>query len=84
MGYTSTSLDPAIAAKFSASESEQAAPNGKVPVLFKIEFHGSKGLFEMTEGYSQYSYEQEILVQDGLQYLVTDNRLIRDTTASDC
>ena len=33
----------------------------------------------MSEGYSHYADEDEILVQDGLEYLVTDNLLVDDT-----
>lgn len=82
MGYTSTSQDRAVAIRFATKESEEAASNGKVPVLFEIQFHGSKGLFLMTEGYSHYAQEQEILVQDGLQYLVTENTLVRDSVSN--
>ena len=41
-------------------------------VVFKIVFSGDRGLFKLTEGYSAYSEEGEVLVQDGLRYLVTD------------
>ena len=81
MGYTSTSQHPGIALNFAFTEREQAAARGKVPVLYKIHFRGSKGLFKMTEGYSHYAEEQEILVQDGLQYLVTDNKLVHDSAS---
>ena len=32
----------------------------------------------MTEGYSHYSEEDEILVQDGFKYRVTENQLVED------
>ena len=45
----------------------------KVPVVFKIEFKGSSGIFELTQGYSAFPGEQEVLVQDGFNYSVTAN-----------
>ena len=41
-------------------------------MVYQIDFHGSKGLFEMSEGYSSYAGEEEVLIQDGLQYSITD------------
>ena len=42
----------------------------KLPVVLEIEFHGSKGLFEMSADYTSYPGEDEVLIQDGLQYNV--------------
>ena len=44
--------------------------NDKLPVIFKIAFKGQQGLFELTAEYTAYPTEDEILVQDGLQYLI--------------
>lgn len=41
-----------------------------IPVLFKIDFHGSTGLFSMSSDYTAFPHEREVLVQDGLQYKV--------------
>ena len=40
-------------------------------VVYKINFYETKGLFEMTEGYSSYPLESEVLLQDGLEYTIT-------------
>lgn len=45
----------------------------QVAVIFKINFIGEKGLFFLSQEYSAYPDEGEILVQDGLQYLVKTN-----------
>ena len=42
-------------------------------MVFKILFKGNSGIFELTPGYSAYPCEQEVLVQDGLTYLITAN-----------
>ena len=45
-----------------------------MPVVLKITFDGDVGLFNMSGGYSAFSQEDEILIQDGLKYLITDNK----------
>jgi len=45
----------------------------QVPVVFQIDFRGSEGLFEMTKGYTAFPEEDEVLIQDGLQYQVISN-----------
>ena len=44
-----------------------------IPVIFIIHFDCSSGLFEMTEEYTAYPGEDEVLVQDGLEYLIKSN-----------
>lgn len=44
-------------------------PPGKVPVIFQIHFKSEQGLFALTDDYSAYP-ENEVLVQDGLEYKV--------------
>lgn len=68
-GYQSTSKSKSIAMKFAFRQlaSEQ------VPVIFEIEFKGENGLFEMSRGFSVFPGEDEILIQDGLEYRVLDN-----------
>ena len=39
---------------------------GQTSVVYQINFHGTKGLFEMSQGYSSYADEEEVLIQDGL------------------
>ena len=53
-------------------------PKDKMPVILEIVFKGSQGLFELTEGYSAYPDEQEVLVQDGLAYLVIQKLQLTD------
>ena len=43
----------------------------KLPVVYEIDFRGNKGLFKLSKGYSAYDEENEVLIQDGLKYLVT-------------
>ena len=68
-GYTSTTTDKSTAINFALKNLEQ----NQIPLILKIEFKGQKGLFSMSkgQGYSAYDDESEVIVQDGLQYLVT-------------
>ena len=45
----------------------------QVPVVFEIIFLSDHGLFELTSGFSAYPDEGEVLIQDGLEYLVVSN-----------
>lgn len=62
LGYTSTSRKFTRALKFATMDVEE----GKIPVIFEIYFNGSTGLFELTEEYTAYPKEDEVLIQDGL------------------
>ena len=44
--------------------------NGLNPVIYKIIFKGQKGLFEMSKDYTAYPGEDEVLIQDGLEYKI--------------
>ena len=44
-----------------------------IPVILEIHFKKNTGFFELTSEFSAYPEEEEVLVQDGLQYLITDN-----------
>ena len=44
-----------------------------MPVIFEIDFQGNSGLFELTDDVTAYPGEDEILVQDGLEYLIVSN-----------
>ena len=58
MGYTSTSETKSVALGFALGGQD----NDKVPVLFEIEFRGQYGLFKMTNDYTAYPGEDEILI----------------------
>ena len=70
MGYTSTSknFEKALEFAFVDCSGEQVA------VVFEIYFHGQSGLFEMDDSISAYSGEEEVLLQDGLEYRVLNNQ----------
>lgn len=68
-GYISSSLDRLAAMRFAIEDVQ----GDQIPVLFEISFDGDKGLFQMSEGYSAYPDECEVLIQDGLQYRVVSN-----------
>ena len=69
LGYTSTSRRFDNALQFAFME----LPEDKVPVVFEIRFSGQAGLFEMTEDVTAFPDESEVLVQDGLEYLIVNN-----------
>ena len=48
----------------------------QIPVVFIIKFKGKKGLFELTQEYTAYPGEDEVLIQDGLKFLITSNYFI--------
>ena len=48
-----------------------------MPVIFVIEFKSDMGLFEMTSAYTAFP-ENEVLIQDGLRYKVTEKRPIKE------
>ena len=56
-------------------------PADKCPVIYHIKFTGSEGLFYLSDrNFSEFAeYEREVLIQDGLSYLVTKKeQLTRD------
>ena len=65
-GYTSTSKDMSQALNFAFDYLK----DDQIPVILEITFKGNSGLFELTEGYSAYPEENEILLQDGLKYKI--------------
>ena len=69
LGYTSTSKDFKTALNFAFNDLKP----DKMPIVFEIIFKGSSGLFQLTAGFTAYPNEQEVLVQDGLTYLVKEN-----------
>lgn len=67
-GYTSTSTSIEVALNFAT----QSIKPDQVPVIFEITFQSQQGLFFMTKEYTAFEDECEVLVQDGLEYAVTD------------
>ena len=43
--------------------------------MFEITFTGKEGLFELTEEFTAYPGEGEVLIQDGLEYKIIDNEV---------
>lgn len=58
LGYTSTSRKFTRALKFAHLGLEDE----KIPVIFEIYFTGSVGLFELTDEYTAYPKEDEVLI----------------------
>ena len=69
IGYTSTSkqFDKALEFATTGCSPEQ------LPVVFEIHFKGKSGLFELDDSITAYPGEQEVLLQDGLEYRVLSN-----------
>ena len=68
-GYTSTSKQFEIAHTFAFNKLK----DHEVPVIFEIIFNGNSGLFELTQEFSAYPEECEVLLQDGLEYRILSN-----------
>ena len=70
-----------VALSFSLQEVKQ----GQASIVYEIEFQGTHGLFEMSKGYSSFEEEQEVLVQDGLEYEITEitNKIQTDEEEGD-
>lgn len=68
-GYTSSSKSKDVALNFTLFNVEA---DGPIPVLFQINFYGEKGLFDMSNA-SAFDGEDEVLIQDGLEYKVKHN-----------
>ena len=77
LGYTSTSRCQQQAQIFAF----EGLKTDQVPVVLQIEFEGHDGIFEMGEGFSAYPEEEEVLLQDGLEYSLQDvtEHLAHDT-----
>lgn len=43
-------------------------------MIFEIDFASNQGLFQLESQYSAYPEEQEVLLQDGLEYLIKSNK----------
>ena len=71
-GYTSTSIYRREAENFAVND----LPDGMCPVLYHIEFTGNEGLFYLSDLNYTAFLEREVLVQDGLEYRITEMREI--------
>ena len=67
-GYTSTSRSLQVAYNFAFKKNLDGSE--KVPVILEINFCSKIGLFELRGENSAFAGEDEVLVQDGLQYKV--------------
>ena len=71
-GYTSTSLNRAVAKSFAFWEAENESDE-KCPLIIKIIIEVDRQLFYLSsDDYSAYPDEEEILLQDGVQYHIDD------------
>ena len=68
-GFTSTSKRFGSVLKFALKELK----DDQVPVVFEIYFKSKKGFFELTDEFTAFPGENEVLIQDGLEYLIIDN-----------
>ena len=67
-GYTSTSKSRQVALEFAIDDLEE----GKMAVIYEIEFTGSRGIFFMSSReFTAHREEQEVLLQDGLEFKIT-------------
>lgn len=73
-GYTSTSKNIQVAKEFALCE----VPDGKIAVLYKIKFTGDEGLFFMSDPRFTAFEEDEVLVQDGLEYRIDSVKEVED------
>lgn len=65
-GYTSTSLNLDVAKEFAFSDLEE----DKVAVIYNIVFNDDEGLFSMNDRRFTAFEEEEVLLQDGLEYRI--------------
>lgn len=71
-GFQSTSKYIDVAKNFATD----SLPTDKVAVLYEIEFSSQHGIIDLQK-FSAYDDEEEILLQDGLEYKVTQIQYIR-------
>ena len=73
-GFTSTTRSRETAMDFAIGKlAEEDVNPEKCPVLVEIVIEGDNQLFSLySEEYSAYSYEEEVLLQDGVEYTVID------------
>ena len=70
-GFTSTTLSMERGLNFCFSNLKPEEVSGRIPVFFEITFKGDNQFFYLnSDEYSSYPYEEEVLVQEGIMYLV--------------
>ena len=52
---------------------DQSNLNRNIPAVFEITFLKRHGFFELTKEFTAFEEEEEVLVQDGLEYSIIDN-----------
>ena len=55
------------------TEKDEEEDDGKIPLLMIISFRGRLQQFHMSKEYTAFPEEEEVLLQDGIQYKVTKN-----------
>ena len=80
-GYTSTTLNKKVALKFAFDGVLSQIENpDKCPLLIDIRVKGSQQLFSLfSEELTAYPIEEEVLLQDGADYLVISNTETTET-----
>lgn len=80
-GFTSSTLERETAVKFAIDDPTVDNPE-KVPLLIKIDFKGTNQFFFLnTKELSAYPGEQEVLLQDGIEYKVTKLEVVDETVS---
>lgn len=87
-GFTSTTMDPEIAIDFAVGElfdeDEDVGTSNKCPVLIEINVKDHEQLiFLNNDELSAFAEEQEVLLQDGVQYKVVSSEIIEATVERD-
>ena len=71
LGFTSTSLSKNKALEFATQGINLSSVAQKVAILLEITIRGSNQYFALnSDEYSSYSYEEEVLLQEGIKYRV--------------
>ena len=79
-GFTSTSLDKDVALNYAIQPYPNCQKNSEdlhFPVLYEIFFTKNQGFIKIEEIDTEYPFENEILLQDGLTYTVLSKSLIQ-------
>ena len=67
-GFKSCTTDETVAKEFALKA--QRLNTDQVPVLFIIKYKNPKNMFEVTDDFTYFQSEKEVLLNDGLTYLV--------------
>ena len=72
IGYISSSRSREFALNFAFKNLNSEGTRDQIPVVLEISFSGKKGMFEMSKYFSAFPGEDEVLIQDGLEYRVLE------------